>query len=283
MLLGIRPLPPTTQPPKPGLVGITALPLTTGPPKPVLLGIRSLPQPHDHPNLSLWASDLQRPPRTSGRTASTHLSSDPQAHRTETHTTGTQDTSGSSGPSCKASTSLSSPLTPRGSPQTGRAPGDTEAFYLKPGEGRDGWARKRGRGAGGGEAQVPGVPPTSRRVAGPDGAAGGCRGAWCPLPWRGGERSWRKGADGALPAPRAAVSGAECTFHLVHSRVGTDVPSYPTVSLEHREGTWVECSPGTDPAGRGRPEGPSEQRRHLLATQGPSCLPWGARWTLTPH
>ena len=94
VLLGIRPLPPTTQPPKPGLVGITALPLTMGPPKPALVGISSLPQPHDHPNLSLWASDLQRPPGTSGRAASTHLSPDPQAHRTETHTMGTQDASG---------------------------------------------------------------------------------------------------------------------------------------------------------------------------------------------
>ena len=92
-----------------------------------------------------------------------------------------------------------------------------------------------------------------------------------------------EGGRRVLPAPRAAASGAECTFRLVHSRAGTDVPSYPTVSLEHREGTWAECSPGTDPAGRGRPEGPSEQRRHLLATQGPSGLPWGARWTLTPH
>lgn len=35
---------------------------TTGPPKPALMGIRPLPQPHDHPNLSLWASDLQRTP-----------------------------------------------------------------------------------------------------------------------------------------------------------------------------------------------------------------------------
>ena len=52
------------------------------------------PQPHNHPNLSLWASDLQRPPGTSGRAASTHLSPDPQAHRTETHTMGTQDASG---------------------------------------------------------------------------------------------------------------------------------------------------------------------------------------------
>ena len=196
MLLGIRLLLPTTQPPKPALVGIT-----------------SLSHPHDHPNLSLWASDLQRPPGTSGRAASTCFSPDPQAHRTETHTTGTQDTSGSSGPSCKASTSLSSPLTPRGAPQTGRAPGDAEAFYLKPGEGREGWARKRGRGAGGGEAQVPGAPPMSRRMAGPDGTAGGCCGAWCPLPWRGGERSWRKGADGALPAPRAAAWGVECNCH----------------------------------------------------------------------
>lgn len=51
VLLGIRPLIPTTQPPKPGLIGITALPLTTGPPKPALLGIRPLPQPHNHPNL----------------------------------------------------------------------------------------------------------------------------------------------------------------------------------------------------------------------------------------
>ena len=52
-----------------------------------------------------------------------------------------------------------------------------------------------------------------------------------------------EGGRRVLPAPRAAASGAECTFRLVHSRAGTDVPSYPTVSLEHREGTWAECSP----------------------------------------
>ncbi|CAI9175137.1 unnamed protein product [Rangifer tarandus platyrhynchus] len=39
---------------------------------------------------------------------------DLKAHQTETHTTGTQDTSWSSGPSCKASTSPASPLTPEG-------------------------------------------------------------------------------------------------------------------------------------------------------------------------
>ena len=184
MLLGIRLLLPTTQPPKPALVGIT-----------------SLSHPHDHPNLSLWASDLQRPPGTSGRAASTCFSPDPQAHRTETHTTGTQDTSGSSGPSCKASTSLSSPLTPRGAPQTGRAPGDAEAFYLKPGEGGE----LGGRGAA---ARVPGTGSFLVLQGGHSGGAARgppwCLGAPCPAEEGAGQHA--RTGEGEC-APSAAAGG----------------------------------------------------------------------------
>ena len=49
--LGLGLTPPPSHPPP-----------TTGPPNSPLAGISLLPQPHGHPNLCSWASDLQRPP-----------------------------------------------------------------------------------------------------------------------------------------------------------------------------------------------------------------------------
>ena len=105
--LGLTP-PPSHPPPVTGRTTQTCThghqtpPLATRPPKPELVGIRPAETPHDF-RQSCQHPPLPRPPRP-----------DPHTHRTETHTTGTQDRSRSSGPSCKASTSPASPLTPEG-------------------------------------------------------------------------------------------------------------------------------------------------------------------------
>ena len=92
------------------------------------------------------------------------------------------------------------PLTPRGAPQTGRAPGDAEAFYLKPerggkagresGAGEQGVGRPRSQGllprpvgwwvlmALPGAAVEPGAPALERR--GKVMEEGGRRGSPCP-------------------------------------------------------------------------------------------------------
>ena len=130
------------------------------------------------------------------------------------------------------------------------------------------------------------VPRGLGRMTGarPPAAHAGCV-PWslgAPCPGEEGRGHEGRGQTGLSLPPGLQREGRNAPSR-VHSWAGTDVQSYTTMSPGCRGRLTCGVKPRNRPCRVGPARGPPEQRRLLLATRGPPCLPCGARWTLSPH